>query len=161
MSPPSPPERSTPGPPLNMRGGPLGPLRRTVIVHAPKHVEAALAEAVGLGVPIALMTARDAADYAGPAYLQAMIARGATRHPDADLQAVIDCDDAAGRVFAALDAGWKRILFTGDPAIADKLADVARQGGVELLTDRPEALDLDDEPDPRTACRAWLKLGVR
>jgi len=136
------------------------PVRRAVVVHSRVHVEAALAVAADLGVPVLLLTAPGAADYAGPGMLLAMLARPAVRQPGADAVAAIDCADAPGRVLAALEAGWKHLLFTGDPAMAARLADACRQGGATLAASRPEALDLALHPDPIAACRAWLRPGA-
>lgn len=134
---------------------------RAIVVHDRHDAEAAAAEALDAGVPVILLTAPGAAGYAGVDYLLATIAQGVAAVPGAEVQAILDCDDAAGDVLAALRVGWKRLLFTGEPELAAKLADIAAQGGAVLITQRPDALDLEGERNPSAACRAWLRLGVR
>ncbi len=134
---------------------------RAVVVHDRNDAEAAAVEARDAGVPVILLTAPGAAGYAGVDYLLATVALGVAAAPGVQVEAVIDCDDAAGDVLAALRVGWKRLLFTGEPELAAKLADIAGQSGATLLTRRPDALDLEGERNPRAACRAWLRLGVK
>jgi hypothetical protein len=138
---------------------PPGP--RAIVVHDRDDAVAAATEARDAGVAVVLLTAQGAAGYAGVDYLLGMVAQGAAAAPGAQVEAVLDCDDSAGDVLAGLRVGWKRVLFTGEAELAAKLADIAGQSGATLLTRRPEALDLEGERDPRAACRAWLKLGVR
>ncbi|MSP82990.1 MAG: hypothetical protein EXQ94_08670 [Alphaproteobacteria bacterium] len=138
---------------------PPGP--RAIVVHDRDDAEAAAAEALAADVPVILLTAQGAAAFAGVDYLLGMIAQGAAPAPGAKVEAVLDCDEAAGDVLNAIRVGWKRILFTGDPELGAKLADIVGQAGGTLLTRRPEALDLEGERNPHAACRAWLKLGVR
>lgn len=117
-----------------MRGGPPP---SAVIVHSHADVARAARLAADLRVPVTIMTAPGAADYAGPDVLFAMVQAGLAEAPGADIVAIIDCADAAGRAQAALRAGWRHILFTGHPDAAARLADLARQSGASLLTARP------------------------
>jgi hypothetical protein len=99
-----------------------------------------------------LRSAPGAAAYAGPAYLKRLVERAA--EAPADVQ--IDCGDDPGLAQAALRLGWRRVLFTGRPAVRAKLADIAAKRGGEVSGDRDSALDLVDHPDPETACRDYL-----
>jgi hypothetical protein len=63
--------------------------------------------------------------------------------PAAQSTALLDCGDDAGAAQAAIRAGIEGIIFTGRADVAERLADIAGQRGVRLLTKRPAAaLDL-------------------
>jgi len=79
----------------------------------------------------ALRTAPHAAHRLGPRYLKAVLDR---RHLPASI-AVIDCGDDAGLVLKSLAAGWRRVAFSGAPALAHKLADIAKKRQATLTTD--------------------------
>ncbi|MGH6944463.1 MAG: hypothetical protein ACREH6_09615 [Geminicoccaceae bacterium] len=111
-----------------------------------------MAAAEEVGVKVQLRSAPDAAFYAGVGYLEALgVALG---H-----ELLIDCGDDAGLVMAALRTGCRRLAFSGDPEIAQKLADMADQLGAELHHESaapPEILLLMPETDARSAVLAWL-----
>jgi len=69
---------------------------------------------------------------------------------------VLDCDDRADLVQAALRQGLTHVCFRGSRAVAARLADIARQYGATLHRKRPRALDLLYCDDPPAACRAWF-----
>jgi hypothetical protein len=63
--------------------------------------------------------------------------------PAARSAALLDCGDDAGVAQAAIRAGSEAIVFTGRVDVAARLAEIAGQAGVRLLTIRPKpALDL-------------------
>ncbi|MFD1624574.1 hypothetical protein [Azospirillum griseum] len=60
-------------------------------------------------------------------------------HPDLSVAGVLDCGDRAGEALGALTAQGPgvaavAVLFTGTPALADRLADIAAGAGRRLLT---------------------------
>lgn len=76
-----------------------------------------------------LRTAPHAAERLGPLYLKAVLDR--SRLPFAT--AVIDCGDDAGLALKSLAVGWCRVAFSGAPACAQKLADIARKRQATLI----------------------------
>jgi len=129
---------------------------KVVIVHSPDHARAALAAAAALGRPVTLASAPGAAGTAGPGWFQEVIAQAASKFPQVEMRAVIDCADKPGHVLAALRLGLGRVRFTGEPAVAAKLSAIAEGHGAELVTGDLPALDLRGEPRPEQACRDWL-----
>ncbi|HYH23429.1 MAG TPA: hypothetical protein VD995_32840 [Azospirillum sp.] len=128
---------------------------RPVRVHGAADARAALAAAMDLGVPVALVA--DAA--AGGLWLRTVLEDARAAVPEAVACAVLDCGDRAGDAQAALAAGVDAVLFTGPPAVAARLADIAAQKGAALLTELPEPLDPRGARDAQAACRAWLAGG--
>ncbi|MEX2648714.1 MAG: hypothetical protein WD673_06840 [Alphaproteobacteria bacterium] len=138
--------------------GPVGTSlrRRAIVVHGRDDVAVVARLSLELEIPVTLLTAPGAADYAGPDVLLAMVRHGLAEAPESDVEAVIDCADAAGRALAALRAGWTRVLFTGSAETAARLADIAQQCGATLLTERPEARDAGGDAIDAVRLRNWL-----
>ena len=132
---------------------------RAVIIHELAHARAALAAAAEFGVPVELWSAPGAAAYAGAGWFDAVMRAAGNQAPAAVFIAVLDCDDRADLVQAALRHGLTHVCFRGDRAVAARLADIARQYGATLHRKMPTALDLLDADDPPAACRAWLAAG--
>lgn len=128
---------------------------RPVRVHGAADARAALAAAAALGVPVALVA--DAA--AGGLWLRRVLDDAHAAVPGAEACGVLDCGDRAGDAQAALAAGVDAVLFTGPPAVAARLADVAARRRAALLTALPQPLDLRGARDAEAACRAWLAGG--
>lgn len=76
--------------------------------------------------------------------------------PDADITMVLDCGDAAGYALEALHSGVHGVIFHGAPLYRDNLHQLAVQCGALFLSERPDCLYLDAEPDPLAACHAWF-----
>src|SRR5260221_13668743 len=63
--------------------------------------------------------------------------------PAAGGGALLVCGDAAGATQAAIRARTEAIAFTGPADVAEPLADIALQRGIDLVVERPAAaLDL-------------------
>ena len=60
--------------------------------------------------------------------------------PEARFSAILDCGDSAGAAQAAFRAGVEAVIFTGRADVAERLAAIAQQAGVSLLTTRPQPL---------------------
>jgi len=129
---------------------------RAVIIHELAHAHAALAAAADLGVPVELWSAPGAAAYAGGGWFDAVLRAAGNQTPAAVFIGVLDCDDRADLVQAALRHGLTHVCFRGSKAVAARLADIAHQYGATLHRKRPRALDLCAGADGDTACRAWL-----
>ena len=125
---------------------------KIIIFHNLEQARAALAAARESGATITLQSAPGAAAYAGVGYLKAVIEQAGAA------DAVIDCGEDSGLALAALRAGWKRVMFSGDADVFAKLADIAEQQGARVMEPEPDrsALDLLDTPDPAAACRKYL-----
>lgn len=129
---------------------------RAIIFHSLAHARAALTVAQETGAELCLMTAPDAARYAGPDHLKKICDLAFTGVEGGATDTLIDCGEDAGSAMAALRAGWKDIAFSGGAELAAKIADMAAQCGARLVETVPQALDLVDEADPEAACRRWL-----
>jgi hypothetical protein len=129
---------------------------RAVVIHELAHARTALAAAAALGAPVELWSAPGAAAYAGAGWFDAVLRAAGNRVPAAVFIGVLDCDDRADLVQAALRHGLTHVYFRGANAVAARLADIARRSGATLYRKRPRALDLCDHADAEAACRAWL-----
>ena len=116
-----------------------------VIVHSLDHAVAALKAATRAGLPVVLASPPDAGGYIGPGWFRALVAAAREAVPEARFSALLDCGDNIGAALAAIRAEVEGIIFIGRADVTRRLADIARQHGVRLETNRPEAgLDLED-----------------
>jgi len=132
---------------------------RTVIVHSFDHAREAARMAASLGVPVTLRSAPGASAYAGALWFAEMIALVREEVPGAEIDAVLDCADAAGDAMAALRCGLKRIRFSGRGRVRARLAALAARHGAALDDDRRQALDLGAPGVDEAGLRAWLARG--
>jgi len=130
--------------------------RRAIRIHALDDALHAASVANELGVPVLLISAAGAAATIGPAWFQGIVGHIERKYPKLHLQAVLDCGDAAGYALAALRSGVKFIRFSGNRAVAGKIADIARQQGAQLVVDPLDILDLRGKSDADTAIGGWL-----
>jgi len=92
--------------------------------------EAALLAARADGTAPTLVTPEEAASFYGAGYLAALQERARKEFPDVAFTLVVDCGDAPGHALACLRAGVKTISMRESN---DKIADIARQMGAELV----------------------------
>src|SRR5438067_12898566 len=111
----------------------------TIIIHSLAHAIAALSAAAEAGRPVTLASAPDAGIYAGPGWFGGLIAAAREAVPAAQSTALLDCAEDAGAAQAAIRAGIEGVVFTGRADVAERLADIAGQRGIRLLTERPAA----------------------
>jgi hypothetical protein len=123
------------------------------VVHGLDQLRAALAAGAEAGRRIVAVSAPGASAYTGALWFLAMTGAGHAELPDVPLTAILDCGDRAGDAQTALEAGAGTVIFTGHPAAAARLADIASRIGAVLLDRRPEACDLGMVPDPARAAR--------
>ena len=95
-----------------------------------RSTEAALQQARAAGNSPTLVTPPDAAAFYGAGYLGALQQRALEEFPDVPFRLIVDCSDAPGFALACLREGVK--LISMDP-LDDKVADIARQMGAELV----------------------------
>lgn len=91
---------------------------------------AALTQARADGSAPTLVTPLDAAGFYGAGYLGALQDRARKEFPDVAFKLIVDCGDAPGYALACLRAGVKLISMNPPD---DKVADIARQMGAELV----------------------------
>jgi fructose/tagatose bisphosphate aldolase len=101
-----------------------------IVVRDWRQTKAALEAARAAGTSPTLVTPEDAASFYGAGYLAALQERARTEFPDVAFTLVVDCGDAPGHALACLRAGVKTISM--EP-INEKIADIARQMGAELV----------------------------
>jgi hypothetical protein len=111
-----------------------------IVVHSLVHAVAALEAAAAADRDIVLLSAANAGIYAGAGWWKAMIEAAREAVPAATFSAILDCGDDAGAAQAALRAHVEAIIFTGRADVAERLAAIAQQAGVSLLTTRPQPL---------------------
>ncbi|HEV2302201.1 MAG TPA: hypothetical protein VGR91_11595 [Stellaceae bacterium] len=116
-----------------------------IVVHSLAHAVGALKAAARAGQPIVIASAKGAGVYAGPGWFRALVEESREAVPEGRFSALLDCADEAGAALAAIRSGIERVLFTGEEELAQRLSEIARQHGVELVRRRPKpALDLAD-----------------
>jgi delta 1-pyrroline-5-carboxylate dehydrogenase len=119
---------------------------RIIIVYTLAHAIGALKAAARAARPAILLSAPDAGIYAGPGWFGAIIEAAREAVPGARFSALLDCGDRPGAALAAIRAHIEGVIFTGRTDVGHRLADLAAQHGVRLVTDRPAAgLDLGDD----------------
>ena len=101
-----------------------------IVIRDWRSTEAALLAAREAGTAPTLVTPEDAAAFYGAGYLAALQDRAREEFPDVAFTLIVDCGDAPGHALACLRAGVK--LISMDPP-NDKVADIARQMGAELV----------------------------
>ena len=95
---------------------------------------------------MALVSAPYAGGYVGPGWFAALTAAARDAVPEARFSALLDCGENVGAALAAIRAGVEGVIFTGRTDVARRLADIARQHGVQFETSRPQGvLDLGDD----------------
>lgn len=101
-----------------------------VMVRDWRQTRAALDQARADGTSPLLLTPEDAASFYGAGYLAALQNRARREFPDIAFTLIVDCGDAPGYALACLRAGVTTISMN---PLNDKIADIARQMGAELV----------------------------
>lgn len=127
-----------------------------VVVRSLAQALMAATAAASASVPLDLVSAAGCDAAAGTSWFAALGDLVAAEFPDLPLSLTLDCADRPGRVLGALRHGLKSIIFTGDPAAAARLDQIAAQTGAAIRRDRPHALDLATLRNPGAACAGWF-----
>ncbi len=127
-----------------------------LVVHGLADALLAVAAARCLDRPLTMISAPGAAAYAGPVWFLALVERARAAAPDASIAGILDCADDPGHALAALRAGAKAIVFTGDDILAKKLAALAEASGAVVLRRRPPCCDPEFAEDRQAAYAAFL-----
>ena len=129
---------------------------RAVTVHDLDHARIALTAAAELGRPVILLSAPAIAHAIGPLYFASLVRAARADAPAARCSAILDCHRAAGRAMAAVRLGFEAIVYVGTPETVEKLTDIGEPYGCEILTERPQSLDLRGQAEPLEAVRKYL-----
>ena len=117
-----------------------------IVVHSLAQATAALKAAAGAGRSVVIASPPGAGSYVGPGWFGSMVDAARQAVPDASFSALLDCADDVGAALAAIRSEVEGVVFTGRADVARRLADIARQHGVQFVTDRPAvALDCGDD----------------
>jgi hypothetical protein len=131
------------------------------VVHSLAHAVAVLQAVVEVGRPVLLLSAAGAGLSVGAGWWRETIVAARIAVPEARAASLLDCGDDAGAAQNALRAGVEAIVFTGAAEAAGRLADIARQRGSRLISERPAvAFDLIDNffAPPETLRRRVLAV---
>ena len=133
-----------------------------IIVHDPDHLNAVFESATTLDVSMTAITAAWAGAAYGALYWDEAVAAARDRWPDADVSVALHCLDDAGRAMAALRIGWKRLVFTGERRVRDKIVEQAAAVDAEVFAE-PEApvLDLGEHAQASAAIAEWIAAESR
>jgi hypothetical protein len=123
-----------------------------VIVHGLAHAMAALAP----GLPVTLLSAPGAAQFAGCLWWREIIGAARTGCPDTEGTDILDCADASGIAMGALRSGVCRLVLWPDAPGWDGVAAIAERQGGFILPQAPPALDLAQRNAIRRL-RGWLQ----
>jgi acyl-CoA reductase-like NAD-dependent aldehyde dehydrogenase len=122
------------------------PPEPVIIVHSLAHATAALKAAGRAGRAVVLASAPGAGSYVGPGWFRELVAAAREAVPEAGFSSLLDCGDNRGAALAAIRSEVEGVVFTGRADVARRLADIASQHAVRLVTERPApALDLGDD----------------
>ena len=128
-----------------------------VIVHNPDHARAVCDATARYGVALCAVIAEWAGVAHGALYWAKAVKQARTGKPDADVMFVLHCGDDAARAQGVLREGWKHICFTGNTALAAKIASIAAQHGASVCPEPDDAaLDLGASADPPVVLAAWI-----
>jgi hypothetical protein len=117
-----------------------------IVIHSLAHAIAALRAAAGGGRQVVLISAPGAGSYVGPGWFREVVAAARAAVPEASFSSWLDCRDDVGAALAAIRSEVDGVVFTGRADVASRLADIARQHGVQFAAERPPAaLDLGDD----------------
>jgi hypothetical protein len=127
-----------------------------VIVHGLADAMAAL----GPGLPVTLLSAPGAAQFAGCLWWREIVSAAHANCPDTEAIDILDCADASGIAIGALRSAVCRLVLWPDAPGWDGVAAIAERQGGFVLRQAPPALDLAQ----RNAIRrlpGWLQSTER
>ena len=118
-------------------------MSQPIVVHSLAEARAALAAAASHAAPVTLQSMPGAGASAGAAWFERIVATVRAEYPETEVTAILDCDDAAGAVMAALrwlkepGRGPVALAFSGDDTTATRLEEMATAIGVRLIRAAP------------------------
>jgi len=109
-----------------------------VIVHRLSDARTAL----GLGLPVTLLSAPGAAVYAGCGWWRALVERVREENPGVPVRDILDCGEASGQAMAALRVRQQLLVLLPSAPSWSAVAAMAEAAGGCVLPLAPPALDL-------------------
>jgi hypothetical protein len=116
----------------------------------------ALEIAATLGCPVAIWSPPAAALDSGVGWFAAIARLARAAHPGAQAVFILDCADRADLVQEAFREGLADACFTGRPAVALRLNDIARKSRARLHRRRPPVFELGHGPGAAVRLRDFL-----
>ncbi len=110
-----------------------------------------------IGRPVTLLSAKGAALFAGCGWWRALVDQARAEHPDVPTEDILDCADAPGLALGALRIGQRRLVLDPTAGGWSVVAAIAASLGGEVLTHRPQALDMSC-PGAARRLHDWLHL---
>ncbi len=98
---------------------------------------AALQAARSQGRAVFLCSPPGASSWLGAGWWAALQEKAGGEFPDVDFVLALDCGDSAGDAMAAIRAGVKALIFTGENDAALKLDNMAAQSASRLYRQHP------------------------
>lgn len=124
-----------------------------VVIHGLRDARAVLA----MRRPVLLLSARGVALFAGCGWWRALADSTRMEFPYIPIEDILDCADAPGLALGALRIGQRRIVL--DPMVGgwSAVAAIAASLGGEVLSERPDALDMST-PGADRHLADWLHV---
>ncbi len=113
-----------------------------VIVHGLAMACEALQAAASCARPITLLSAENAASYAGVGWWQALMRQACAAVPHADMRHVLDCGASPGHALEALREGQRLLVLRTGVVVWADIAERAVDCGAVLLAEAPAAYTL-------------------
>lgn len=129
---------------------------RPVRINSMEDAETVIGAAKACAKPAWIVSAENGGAYAGGGWLKALWDQLREDFPGTEIRATLDCGDESGRVLAALRAGVKDILFTGDAETLNKLRDIAAEYDATLRDTLPDTLETQPDGIDRRRCMAFM-----
>jgi hypothetical protein len=131
-------------------------MRSAILIHGLDDARAALRAAQETGRAVTVISGPGGGAYGGPAWFDHVLREAQGEFPQAQVTAILDCDDAAGLALGALRYGIRHVRFDGREDVTIKLREIAAAQGATIITGEIATLDLRGARDPLAACRDWL-----
>lgn len=134
----------------------------TIVVHGKDNAIAALSAAAKTDTAVLLLSQRGGVSVWGAEAFKALMNLAAEAVPDARFRWALDCGDDAGYALAACRTGIEAIVFSSESPAFDRVADIASQSDVGVLSPDVYAgdlLDLSLVGDASRACDTFLAEG--
>lgn len=123
-----------------------------VIVHGLADARTAMAS----GLPVTLLSAPGAADFAGCLWWREVVASAKEENPETESIDILDCADASGLAIGAVRSGVCRLVLWRHAPGWDAVAIIAGAQEGFVLPQAPPALDLG-RPNAIRLLHGWLR----
>ena len=100
------------------------------VVHSLQQARAAVAVSAD---PVLLESPPAATASLGIGWWRELLSAITAEFPDRTITGVLDCGEFPGHALAAIAAGVRRVRLSAAPEVLEKVADIARQAGAELV----------------------------